>query len=160
MYRRGNLTGVNPLVYYLVGANRTLGERVCVYIHILVNVAHVCRENFKRLYARGKTRVYLVALTGLMGIYGLSLSLLASTLHDYPPLRLNWWIGYPYLLPFVCLYVALWYSITSCNIILPLISFHSLCCLLRYKLVCLYVRYVYSCSRIEKIHCTQLIYFC
>jgi len=32
MYRRANLTGVNPLVYYLVGANRTLDAYVCVYI--------------------------------------------------------------------------------------------------------------------------------
>lgn len=30
MYRRANLTGVNPLVYYLVGANQTLDEYVRV----------------------------------------------------------------------------------------------------------------------------------
>lgn len=84
MYRRANLTGVNPLVHYLVGANRTLGEHACACVRV-----RVCRENFKRPYARGKTRVYLVALSGLMGIHGLSLSLLASTLYDYPPLRPN-----------------------------------------------------------------------
>lgn len=34
MYRRANLTGVNPLVYYLVGANRTLDVHICVCVYM------------------------------------------------------------------------------------------------------------------------------
>lgn len=86
------------------------------------------REDFKRPYAhaRGKTRVYLVALSGLMGIYGLSLSLLASTLDDYPPLRLVWWTDrptdwrpYP---PSSCLCAASWRrDDNECCNVLPLL---------------------------------------
>lgn len=54
MYRRANLTGVNPLVYYLVGANRTLDAYVYAYVYI-------CRKDFKRPYKHVGRRAFALS---------------------------------------------------------------------------------------------------
>lgn len=64
MYRRANVTGVNPLVHYLEGERGTLGGvRVCR--RVVRTCAHV--------HGVGGS-VYLVLLSFLMGIYDLVIS--------------------------------------------------------------------------------------